>query len=118
MIDAQVGNILDALEERGVLDNTIIIFTSDHGDCLNDHGHSQKWNMYEQSVHVPAILWFPKNVTAGKKIENLVSLFDFGPTILEYAGVDIPSWMEAQTLVPIVEGKSDQHRERVFVVVS
>lgn len=114
MIDAQVGNILDALEERGVLDNTIIIFTSDHGDCLNDHGHSQKWNMYEQSVHVPAILWFPKNVTAGKKIENLVSLFDFGPTVLEYAGVDIPNWMEAKTLVPIVEGESDKHRERVF----
>lgn len=114
MIDAQVGNILDALEERGVLDNTIIIFTSDHGDCLNDHGHSQKWNMYEQSVHVPAILWFPKNVAAGKKIENLVSLFDLGPTILEYAGVDIPSWMEAETLVSLVEGESDQHRERVF----
>ena len=48
---------MEALERRGVLDDTVIIFTSDHGDCLNDHGHSQKWSMYEQSVRVPAIVW-------------------------------------------------------------
>ena len=57
MIDTQVGNILAALERRGVLDDTIIVFTSDHGDCLNDHGHSQKWNMFEATVRVPAIVW-------------------------------------------------------------
>ena len=57
MIDTQVGKLIEALERRGVLDDTVIIFTSDHGDCLNDHGHSQKWTMYEQSVRVPAIVW-------------------------------------------------------------
>ncbi|MEP3639025.1 MAG: sulfatase-like hydrolase/transferase [Paracoccaceae bacterium] len=114
MIDAQVGKIVQALEDRGVLENTLIIFTSDHGDCLNDHGHSQKWNMYEQSVHVPAVVCWPGVIEAGKQLPQLVSLFDFGPTILEAAGVSIPDWMEARTLSDVLFDTSDEPRERVF----
>ena len=113
MIDAQVGHVVDALEKRGVLDNTIIIFTTDHGDCLNDHGHSQKWNMYESSVHIPAVVWAPNKIKAGTKIDQLVSLMDFGPTILEYASVDVPEWMEALSLASLLDGKSEE-RKRVF----
>lgn len=114
MIDEQVGKIVAALEERGVLDNTLIIFTSDHGDCLNDHGHSQKWNMYEQSVHVPAIVCWPGVVDAGKRLPQLVSLFDFGPTILEAAKVDVPEWMEARSLSDVLFDKPAARREQVF----
>lgn len=111
MIDTQVGRIIEALERRGVLDNTIIVFTSDHGDCLNDHGHSQKWSMFEPSVRVPALVW-------GKGIpqmhcEDLVAVFDWGPTILEWAGVTPPEWMEAQSLLPLLNHE-DQTRDRVF----
>ena len=113
MIDTQVGKILDSLEQRGVLDNTMIIFTSDHGDCLNDHGHSQKWTMYEQSVRVPAIVWGP-GVRSGVKVDDLVSLFDFGPTILEAAGVTPPDWMEARSLQPYLIGEQDEQRDCVF----
>jgi arylsulfatase A-like enzyme len=56
MIDEQVGFIVESLDQRGVIDDTVIAFTSDHGDCLNDHGHIQKWSMYESSVRVPAII--------------------------------------------------------------
>ncbi len=114
MIDTQVGKIIDALKERGVLDNTVLIFTSDHGDCLNDHGHSQKWNMFEQSVHVPALVSQPGAIKAGLKIRPLTSLMDFGATILDYAGAEIPSWMEAESLRGLLEGTSTTGRERIF----
>lgn len=113
LIDAQVGQILDALEARGVLDDTIVIFTSDHGDCLTDHGHSQKWNMYESTVHVPAIVAWPGVTDGGLRIDALTSLFDLGPTILEMAGVEVPDWMEANSLLPLLKGM-DQDRPRVF----
>ncbi|MCJ8139181.1 sulfatase family protein [Falsirhodobacter halotolerans] len=111
MIDAQVGRIIDTLEARGVLDDTIIVFTSDHGDCLGDHGHSQKWNMFEPSVHVPAIVW-GRDVPQGHAIDDLVALFDLGPTILQWAGITPPEWMEARSLIPLMEGEG--HRDRVF----
>ena len=112
MIDDQVGKIIAALERRGVLDDTIIIFSSDHGDCLNDHGHSQKWTMYEQSVRVPMIIAGP-GVTKDKRDDGLVALFDLGPTILEAAGVAPPDWMEARSLWPNLEGQATQ-RDQVF----
>lgn len=114
MIDDQVGKIIAALEARGVLNETLIIFTSDHGDCLNDHGHSQKWNMYEQSVHVPAVVCWPNKVEAGKRLPHLVSLFDFGPTILEAAGVSVPEWMEARSLNDVLFDAPKTSREQVF----
>lgn len=114
MIDEQIGRIIEALEERGVLDNTVIVFTSDHGDCLGDHGHSQKWNMYEASVHVPAIVWGPGRIQAGQRISDLVSMMDFGPTVLELAGLAAPSWMEARSLLPALRGAETEPRTHVF----
>lgn len=103
LIDEQVGEIVDALDRRGVLDDTVIIFTSDHGDTLNDHGHSQKWTMYESSVRVPAIAWGP-GINSGVVVEDLVSLFDLGATVLELADVPRPAWMQARSLVPALTG--------------
>ena len=114
MIDTQVGEIVNALTARGVLDDTVIIFTTDHGDCLNDHGHSQKWNMYEQSVHIPAVICWPDNIKAGTKVPDLISLMDFSPTILEIAGVEVPSWMEAKSLIGLLNGQESEPRKKVF----
>lgn len=114
MIDAQMAKLIEAVQQRGVLEDTIIIFTSDHGDCLNDHGHSQKWSMYEQSVRVPAIVWCPGRINQGKVVNDLVSLFDFGPTILELAGLTVPAWMEAQSLLAYLTGDGAEPREFVF----
>ena len=113
MIDAQVGRLLEALEARSLADDTVVIFTSDHGDCLNDHGHSQKWTMYEQSVHVPGIIWAPARLRGGRTVDGLVSLMDLGPTVLEMAGVSVPEWMEARSLLPLALGDTDG-RSRVF----
>lgn len=114
MIDAQMGKLFEANERRGVLEDTIIIFTSDHGDSLNDHGHSQKWSMYEHSVRVPAIVWAPGRVAEGRVVDDLVSLFDFAPTVLDMAGVPVPDWMEAQSLMPYLRGEECEPRRYVF----
>ncbi|MBK1783516.1 sulfatase family protein [Prauserella cavernicola] len=114
MIDEQLGLLLEALERRGVLDDTVIMFTSDHGDCLGDHGHSQKWTMYDPSVRVPAIVWGPGRVAEGRRVDALTSMMDLGPTILELAGLEPPAWMEAESLMPALRGEPWQGRAYVF----
>lgn len=94
MVDQKIGEIFETLEERGYLDNSIVIVTSDHGDCLTDHGHSQKWTMYDAIVHMPLIVWKGKGVNlpgyeAGRRVEGLCSQFDIGPAILELAGAGV-----------------------------
>ena len=67
MIDEKIGDIIRTLEKQGYLDDTIIVFTSDHGDCMGDHGHIEKWVMYDQITHMPMIAWGPKiSKAAGK----------------------------------------------------
>lgn len=103
MIDEKVGEIIDALERQGYLDDSIIIFTSDHGDCLTDHGHSQKWTMYDQITRVPMIVWAPGRFGDARSVAALVQQMDLGPTILDWAGIPIPADWEAQTLSPSLD---------------
>jgi arylsulfatase len=77
---------MDTLEKRGRLNNTVILFTSDHGDCLGDHGHIQKWTMYEPVVRVPAIFWGPGLIPAGRQHAGMVQHFDLAAILLELAG--------------------------------
>ncbi|NNE92897.1 MAG: sulfatase-like hydrolase/transferase [Verrucomicrobiales bacterium] len=118
MIDEQVGSILETLDSRGYLDDAIVVFTSDHGDCLTDHGHSQKWTFYEQVTRMPTIVWSPNRefgVPRGTRIGELTSLFDIGPTILEWAGCEVPDHFSAESLNPALAGDSGwSGREFVF----
>lgn len=114
MIDEQIGLLLESLERAGYLENAVVIVTSDHGDSLGDHGHIQKWTMYDEIVRVPAIVWSPKRWQSGRR-EALVQLMDLGPTILELAGCKVPPRMEARSLLPLLEGAGeDSLREYVF----
>jgi arylsulfatase A-like enzyme len=115
MIDAQVGRILGALDERGYLDDALVVFTSDHADALGDHGHIQKWTMYDTVCRVPLIFW-SKNlpVTPGRR-DELVQMFDIAPTVLEAAGLDVPQDFEARSLWGALSQRSDhQPREAVY----
>ncbi len=114
MIDREVGALLDALEEAGRLENAIIIFASDHGDLLGDHGLSQKWAPYEEVTRVPLIVSAPKRFAPGRRIDRLVQLFDIGPTILEWAGVAPPASMEAMSLNRALAGDDFEGRNYVF----
>lgn len=120
MIDEQVGSIVGTLEAEGLLDDTVIIFTSDHGDSLGDHGHSQKWTMYEETVHVPAIVWMGRSarhrlgasLEPGARVDSLVSLFDLGPTILELASAAVPGDFEAVSLLRLLGVPAPAEGER------
>jgi arylsulfatase A-like enzyme len=114
MIDRQVGEILDLLEARGRLDNAIIVFASDHGDLMGDHGLSQKWACYDEVTRVPLIVRAPSRFAGGRRVDALVQLFDLAPTILEWAGVAVPPTMEAISLNPALDGAEFHGRSHVF----
>lgn len=114
MIDEQVGRLLDALEANGYLDDCVVVFASDHGDQLGDHGHSQKWTMYDESVRVPALVWASDDRFASGERDGLCQLFDLGPTVLELAGVEVPDWMQADSLVPALTDEAWSGRDAVF----
>jgi arylsulfatase len=114
MIDRKVGEILEALEEKGYLENAVVIFTSDHGDCLTDHGHSQKWTMYDTITRMPLIAWAPGRFKGDRRVDGLCQQMDIGPAILELAGVDVPETMEAESLLPALQGEAWTPREVVF----
>ena len=114
LIDEQVGKIMKTLDATGYGKNSIIIFTSDHGDCLTDHGHSQKWTMYDTVTRVPLIIWSPGRFVRGYRYEGLCSLLDIGATILEMAGLEPPSKMEAESLLEPCWGGTWNGREQVF----
>ncbi len=91
LIDEKVGQLLASLKERGYLDDAVVIFTSDHGECLGDHGLSQKWSMYDVVTRVPTIAWSTAGRFAGgRRVDGLCQWFDLGPTILELAGLSRP----------------------------
>ena len=114
MIDKQVGDIMQTLETQGYLENSVVIFTSDHGDCLGDHGHIQKWTMYDIITRVPTIFWAPGRFAGGRRIGQLCQWMDIGRTILELAGVEPAANMQAQSLLPALQGEPWRGRELVF----
>ena len=114
MIDLWIGEIRAALGRRGLLENTVIIFTSDHGDTLTDHFSTQKWTMYDQVVRVPAIVWAPSRFPGGRHIQGLVEWFDLAATILDVAGAKFPEPFQAQSLLAALAGESFAGREYVF----
>jgi len=114
LIDEQIGNLLSTLQERGYADNCVLIFMSDHGDNLGEHGLSQKWSMYDMVTRVPAIVWAPGRFAGGRQLDGLCQLFDFGPTILELAGLTVPADFEAQSLLPALDGEDWAGRDAVF----
>jgi len=114
MIDEKIGQVLKTLQKVGYLENAVVIFTSDHGDAMEDHGHSQKWTMYDVITRMPMIVWAPGRFTGGRQIEGLCQHMDMGPTILELAGAR-PLWpMEAESLLPALRGESWKGRDYVF----
>ncbi len=115
MIDEKIGQILKTLQEAGYLEKAVVIFTSDHGDAMEDHGHSQKWTMYDVITRMPMIAWSPNGrVRSGETVDGLCQLMDLGPTILELAGREVPADFEARTLLPALQGRPWTPRSHVF----
>ncbi|MCP4450524.1 MAG: sulfatase-like hydrolase/transferase [Planctomycetes bacterium] len=122
LIDEQIGRVLEHLEKKGMADNTIIMFSSDHGETLGSHaGLTDKgWNHYEEIQHVGMIVKDPRlgkqGGQRGARVDKLVSTLDIYPTVLEYADARYDSnRIHGRSLVKLVEGKKTQWRDSVFV---
>lgn len=108
-LDAQIGRILDSLQASGRADNTVIIFTADHGLAVGRHGLLGKQNMYEHSLCAPLIVAGP-GIPAGKRIDARVYIQDVLPTTLDLAGRAVPAHIEFKSLLPLIRGeRADQY---------
>lgn len=103
-IDDGVGEIYRALKEEGILDKTMIIFIGDNGFFFGEHGLTEKRLAYEESIRVPFFVRYPPLIKAGSRSEVGVLNIDIAPTLLELAGIPIPSEMQGQDLLPVFQG--------------
>lgn len=109
-IDTWLGRLLDAVRERGELDNTLVAFTSDHGEMLGDHDLWMKRYPRQASVGVPLVVAGP-GIREGASTDALVSMMDLAATFLDYAGAEVPASMDSRTVRPVLDGSSGTHRE-------
>jgi arylsulfatase A-like enzyme len=106
-VDDQVGQLLDKLDEYGLTDNTLVIFVSDHGEMLGDHGMKGKFCFYEASSHVPMMIRFPGRIKPRTKVNSPVTNIDLFATILDY--MDLPSHpSDGKSLRGLIEGTADK----------
>lgn len=104
-VDDQVGRLLDYLEKNNLMDNTMIVYTSDQGFYMGEHGWFDKRFMYEESFRTPLIVYCPNKTKPGSVCNELVQNIDFAPTYLDMAGIEKPDYMEGRSLSPVLEGK-------------
>jgi len=105
-LDQQVGRILKTLDETGQRENTIIIYSSDHGVGVGSHGIRGKQNMYEHTINVPLLMAGP-GIPAGKRCRAQVYLRDLYPTVCDLCGIEIPATVTAQSFAPVLRGERD-----------
>lgn len=115
-VDEGVGKVLDYLDENGLAENTIVVYTSDQGFYLGEKGFFDKRFMYEQSFGMPLLIRYPKAIKAGTKVDALTQNLDFAETFLDYAGVEIPKDMQGKSLRPVLERKvkDEDFREALY----
>ena len=113
-VDDGVGELLDYLDESGLAENTIVVYTSDQGFYLGEHGWFDKRFMYEESFRTPLLMRYPKEIKAGTKIDKLVQNLDFAPTFLDYANIEAPAEMQGESFRKLVGGETDQWRDAVY----
>ena len=112
-MDAEMGRVLQTLEAAGHLDNTIVIYTADHGLAVGQHGLLGKQNLYNHSIRVPSIFAGP-GISEGVTVDALTYLYDVFPTVCDLTGVECPDTTEGKSLVPLMEGCVDRVRATVF----
>lgn len=113
-VDDGVGEMLDYLDQEGLTENTIVVYTSDQGFYLGEHGWFDKRFMYEESLRTPLLMRYPKEIKAGAVIDKMVQNLDFAPTFLDYAGLSKPEALQGESFRDIVNQKSDQWRDAIY----
>jgi arylsulfatase A-like enzyme len=105
-VDDNVGRLLKYLDESGLAENTIVIYTSDQGFFLGDHDWFDKRFMYEESLRMPFMVRFPKHIKPGTVNKDMILNVDFAPTFLQYAGLDVPKEIQGRSILPLLQGKT------------
>lgn len=115
-VDDVVGRLVERLDQMGVANNTVIIFTSDNGFFLGEHGLAGKWFMREESIRLPLILYDPHlpEHRRGSTISKMALSVDVAPTVLDRCGIEIPQEAQGRSLVPLMRGKEPRWREDFF----
>lgn len=115
-IDENVGRILSYLDENGLAENTIVIYTSDQGFYLGEHGWFDKRYMQKESLQMPLLIRYPKEIKAGTSNNSIVTNIDFAPTLLDYAGVEKPSYMQGESFRQILKNgkKTKNWRDAMY----
>jgi choline-sulfatase len=113
-MDHKIGQLLSALDRLGLTENTLVVYTSDHGDMLFDHGMVQKQNFFEGSARVPLIFSQPGMLPAGEVRHGLASLLDLFPTLCELTGTPAPAGLEGRSLAADLGGSLPEPDRAVF----
>lgn len=115
LVDRMVGKITAALDRAGIADNTIVVFTSEHGDMMGDHGMLEKRSFYEESARVPLIMRVPWLARESARIPGNVGHIDLVPTLLDLIGQPVPDGLQGGSLKPVLEGSADLSENDVFI---
>lgn len=114
-VDDNIGRVLDFLDKNGLADNTVVIYTSDQGFYLGDHGFFDKRFIYEPSFRMPFIIRYPGKIKAGAINKDIIANIDFAPTILDFAGIKAPDDVQGRSFKDIVLGnKPDDWRTSIY----
>lgn len=113
-VDDGVGAVLDYLDEAGLTENTILVYTSDQGFYLGEHGWFDKRFMYEESFRTPMLMRYPKEIKAGTVVNKLIQNLDFAATFLDYAETVIPEDIQGESFRHVVNGSSDDWRDAIY----
>jgi arylsulfatase A-like enzyme len=113
-LDEQIGSLLEKLADLGLEEDTLVIFLSDNGYCLGNHGIGNKIVMFEESVRVPLLIRYPRAIRPAQVLDEMASSLDIMPTILDFCGLPIPDGLEGRSLKGLLTGKASRLRERVF----
>jgi len=113
-VDESVGKINDYLEESGLAEHTIVVYTSDQGFFLGEHGLFDKRYMYEESLKTPLIWKFPGEIEPGSASEELVMNLDIGPTLLDLAGIEVPGSFQGRSLRPLFKSEKVEWRDAIY----
>jgi len=113
-VDEGIGRIVDHLEERGELDDTLVLYMSDNGFLFGEHGLIDKRCAYEESMRIPMVARCPALFPGGGTVEQVVANLDIAPTILAAAGLEAPAWMEGRDWLPLAQGKDVPWRDALL----
>ena len=114
-VDDNIGRVLDYLDETGLAENTIVVYTSDQGFYLGEHGWFDKRFIYDESFKTPLLIRWPNEITPGTRNEEMVQNLDFAQTFLEAAQIDVPNDMQGESLMPLLKGDTAQwDRDAVY----